>query len=50
MIDRFVIIDDRLPVYKSKRKTDLVFAKCRDAGQNELWVSLVEKAYAKLHG
>ena len=43
---RYVIIDDRLPVYASNQQ--LVFGRCTDAG--ELWVPLIEKAYAKLHG
>lgn len=44
---RYVVIDDRLPVGDSS-SPQLVFARCRD--ENELWVPLVEKAYAKLHG
>lgn len=43
---RYVIIDDRLPVYQGNRQ--LVFGKC--ASNEELWVPLIEKAYAKLHG
>jgi hypothetical protein len=43
---RFVIIDDRIPVFKSSGK--VVFAQCKDC--NELWVPLIEKAYAKIHG
>lgn len=43
---RYVIIDDRLPVYKGNKQ--LVFGKCASA--DELWVPLIEKAYAKLHG
>lgn len=43
---RFVIIDDQIPVFASSGK--VVFGQCKD--QNELWVPLVEKAYAKLHG
>eukprot|EP01041_Mallomonas_annulata_P003480 gene3480-6926_t len=42
----FVIIDDRIPVFESNGK--VVFAQCRDP--NELWVPLLEKAYAKLFG
>ncbi|GBG24010.1 Calpain [Hondaea fermentalgiana] len=42
----FVIIDDRLPIFAKSGKP--VFAHCKD--RNELWVSLLEKAYAKLHG
>jgi hypothetical protein len=43
---RYVIIDERLPVYIASKK--LIFGKCRES--NELWVPLIEKAYAKLHG
>lgn len=43
---RYVIIDDRLPVYKGN--SSLVFGKCVDP--KELWVPLIEKAYAKLFG
>jgi len=43
----FVVIDDRIPCYDN-RDGSPVFAKCRD--NNELWVPLVEKAYAKIHG
>jgi Calpain family cysteine protease len=42
----FVLVDDRIPVYKKTGK--VVFAQCKDP--NELWVPLIEKAYAKLHG
>eukprot|EP01088_Endostelium_zonatum_P017261 TRINITY_DN4999_c0_g1_i1.p1 TRINITY_DN4999_c0_g1~~TRINITY_DN4999_c0_g1_i1.p1 ORF type:complete len:273 (-),score=34.19 TRINITY_DN4999_c0_g1_i1:34-852(-) len=43
---RIVTIDDKLPISKS---TNLpIYARCRD--HNELWVSIIEKAYAKLHG
>jgi hypothetical protein len=42
----FVIIDDRIPV--KKRDGKVIFAMCKDP--NELWVPLIEKAYAKLHG
>nr|CCA15201.1 cysteine protease family C02 putative [Albugo laibachii Nc14] len=46
----YVIIDDRIPVfgYSKSREGKPYYARCRD--QNELWVSLIEKAYAKLHG
>ncbi|XP_030848278.1 calpain-A [Strongylocentrotus purpuratus] len=40
-----VVIDDRLPVSHQGRR---VFASSSDP--NEFWPSLVEKAYAKLHG
>jgi calpain len=42
----YVLIDDRMPVNQSNGK--LIFGKCKDP--NELWVPLIEKAYAKLHG
>jgi len=42
-----VVIDDRLPFFKSTNQ--LVF--CHNKQEpNELWGSLLEKAYAKLHG
>jgi hypothetical protein len=40
-----ILVDDYLPVVGSKPS----FAKCVD-DPAELWVSLLEKAYAKLHG
>lgn len=43
---RFVIIDDRIPVFATSGK--VVFGQCKDP--DELWVPLIEKAYAKLHG
>lgn len=42
----YVIIDDRIPVRKDKKVP--VFGSCTNA--HELWVALIEKAYAKLHG
>lgn len=49
---RYVIIDDRLPCLKvndvSIEHPRLIYGKCRN--NNEFWVSLIEKAYAKLHG
>lgn len=42
----YVIVDDRLPVKNKDGK--LIFAGNKDP--NELWVPLIEKAYAKLHG
>ena len=46
---RWVIIDDRLPIVEVEgRHPQYVFAHCKDA--SELWVSLIEKAYAKLYG
>ena len=38
-----VIVDDHLPVRSGKP----AFATCRDG---EIWVSVLEKAWAKLHG
>lgn len=43
---RYIIIDERLPIYKYK--SEPVFAKCSDLG--ELWVPFIEKAFAKLYG
>lgn len=43
---RFVIIDDRLPC--GRNNGEPVFGKCKDL--HELWVPLIEKAYAKIHG
>ncbi|OQS03518.1 cysteine protease family C02 [Thraustotheca clavata] len=45
----YVIIDDRIPVfgYTNNRAGKPFFARCSDP--NELWVPLIEKAYAKLH-
>ena len=42
--DTPVIVDDFMPVDADGNP---VFASCRDG---ELWVSLLEKAWAKLHG
>ena len=42
----YVIVDDRLPV--KEKDGQLIFAGNKDP--NELWVPLIEKAYAKLHG
>ena len=42
----FVIVDDRIPVKAKDGR--IVFAGNKDA--NELWVPIIEKAYAKLHG
>lgn len=40
---RYVVIDDKLCV----KDDEFVYGRCRKA--NELWVNLIEKAYAKLH-
>ena len=48
---RYVLIDDRLPcfsVYHQNQTKKLIFAHCRQ--DNEFWVPLIEKAYAKIHG
>ena len=42
--ETLVTVDDHLPVQKSGKPA---FASCRDG---EIWVSLLEKAWAKLHG
>eukprot|EP01102_Stenamoeba_stenopodia_P011225 TRINITY_DN3431_c0_g1_i1.p1 TRINITY_DN3431_c0_g1~~TRINITY_DN3431_c0_g1_i1.p1 ORF type:complete len:1206 (+),score=321.89 TRINITY_DN3431_c0_g1_i1:183-3800(+) len=42
---RLVTIDDRIPCGTSGKP---FFASCKDP--NEIWVMIVEKAYAKLHG
>lgn len=39
-----IIVDDHLPI---KRNGSPAFATCRDG---EIWVSILEKAWAKLHG
>jgi hypothetical protein len=41
----YVIIDDRIPCELEGKP---IFGTCKDL--NELWVPLIEKAYAKLHG
>jgi len=43
---RYVIIDDQFPVFAGN--DELIFARC--ANKAELWVPLIEKAYAKLFG
>jgi calpain-10 len=40
---QIVTIDDRIPMYGNSP----IYGKCKDI--NELWVPLIEKAYAKLH-
>lgn len=42
----YVIVDERIPV---NTKTSMpIFGRCR--ALHELWVPIIEKAYAKLHG
>jgi len=43
---QYVIMDDRIPCKKETRVP--LYAK--DKGLDEFWVSLIEKAFAKLHG
>ncbi|OMJ73061.1 hypothetical protein SteCoe_28338 [Stentor coeruleus] len=46
---RWVIIDDRLPVFDVEGcEPQYVFGHCKQL--NEIWVCLIEKAYAKLYG
>ena len=48
---RYVLVDDRLPciaIANPIQPKSLIFAHCRQ--NNEFWVPLIEKAYAKLHG
>ena len=42
----YIMVDERIPVDIKTNKP--VFGRCRNA--HELWVPLIEKAYAKLHG
>ena len=42
---RWIVVDDYIPVDTNFRP---VFARCRDP--NEVWVLLLEKCFAKLHG
>ena len=42
----YVIIDDRIPL--NIKTNEPVFGSCADP--HEMWVALIEKAYAKLHG
>jgi len=40
-----ITVDDRLPV---NAQSSLIFGHCKD--KDEMWVPIIEKAYAKLHG
>jgi len=42
----YVLVDDRIPCDINTRKP--VFGRCRNL--NEIWVSMIEKAFAKLYG
>ena len=42
----YVIVDERLPVDAKTRKP--IFGRCRNV--HELWVALIEKAFAKVYG
>jgi hypothetical protein len=46
---RYVIVDERLPCFAQEGyEPSLVFGKNKD--DRELWVAIIEKAFAKLHG
>lgn len=42
----YVLLDERIPVNKKTMKP--VFGRCRAI--NEIWVPMIEKAYAKVYG
>jgi hypothetical protein len=44
----YVIVDSRIPCKKEDGKWVPIFGSCTD--DDEMWVQLTEKAYAKLHG
>ena len=44
----YVIVDDRIPTKEENGGRVPVYGHCKD--DHELWVPLIEKAYAKLHG
>lgn len=47
---RTIVVDDFFPFIKTKAgKEVFAFSKCKD-GENEIWVQLIEKAWAKLCG
>lgn len=41
----YIIVDEKIPCNKKKEP---IYGKCRSI--NEIWVPLIEKAYAKAHG
>jgi hypothetical protein len=42
----YTIVDDRLPC-KVEGEPELIYSQC--TSPTELWVSIIEKAYAKIH-
>jgi len=46
----YVVVDDQLPFSKPDQAPLFAQATSRDCGATLLWVPLIEKAYAKLHG
>jgi len=48
----YVLVDDRIPISSiktgAKNKGEIIFGRC--ANVHEIWVPIIEKAYAKLHG
>lgn len=42
----YTLVDDRIPC-KVEGEPEIVFGKC--TSPTELWVSIIEKAYAKIH-
>ena len=42
----YVVVDERIPCHKGTKNP--VFGHCKS--ENEIWVQMIEKAYAKLHG
>ena len=44
---RYVVVDDYLAVSKIANSRSIIFSKSKKP--NEFWVSIIEKAYAKIH-